>query len=349
MDIITSTLVVVGVYLGLYFSIYQFLKNTSEGFQKLDYDRRMYIVKNYVKATALGLSCHHAFKQTYYILFDTDSLTDNFLQMNAIMYVLTDTLGLILVRGLPINTKLHHLATNVLGIYVLSATYGSVCAAYLPVLYAGFSTWAFIVNFYLAFRAHTSRPRIRMALSAIAFINYALISVLNWFVQIVYVIVVFRNIQTVYECIFPFLYSWCLVIIIKDDIILMDWLKKDFWKLWADLKVGNCAKKIRHDSNTTNENSVSTDVNNDNSNNNVSADVNSDNRNNSVSTDSVNDNFNNTLTDDVMANVINNMCNSDIVNDSINHASDDKDNTEQHDKSKKNIPTLRSRRMITEI
>jgi hypothetical protein len=146
--------------------------------------------------------------------------------MNAMMYFLTDTVGLLLVRSLPINTKMHHIATNLLGIYVVFTHHSSVCGSYIPVLYACFSSLSFIVNFYLAFRAQYPESNKRTILSRISYWIYAVTSVVNWIVQIIYIpVVIFYG-----EFLFPLLYTGLLYFIIKDDIILMSWLKKDFEK-----------------------------------------------------------------------------------------------------------------------
>lgn len=213
-------------YILAYFVTYKTLKFFSREFKKLDYDRRMYIVKNYVKSFILGVACYRSIIQAYQILWDHDSLNEYNTKMNAIMYFLTDTVGLLLVRKLSGTTIAHHIATNILGFYVVFTNHRNVCSAYIPVLYACFSALAFLVNFYLAFRAQYPESNKRPLLSMVSYWIYLITSVINWVIQIVYIPLVMIN----GEFLFPLLYTGCLYVIIKDDIMLMDWLKKDFKK-----------------------------------------------------------------------------------------------------------------------
>lgn len=242
--LITNGTMIFGTYLFMYFVIYKILKYCNAEFWNLSKfenefnverskgislenskkNKRLYIVKNYVKSLVLGIFCYRAVYQAYVILFAIDSFDIFDLQLNTLAYVFTDTIGLLIVPNLPINTKLHHITTNLLGVYVLSATYSNVCSSFLPVLYASFSALSFIVNFYLAYRCHSMSEENKKILSKISYWVYASTSVMNWFVQIYYMIVVFIN----GEYVFPTMYIACLYTIIKDDIILMRWLKNDF-------------------------------------------------------------------------------------------------------------------------
>ena len=226
MELFIWGIVILSIYMLMYFILYKFLKMTSSQFREVNYDRRMYIVKNYVKSFILGGGCYISILQAWYILWDYNSQNEHETKMNAIMYFLTDTVGLLLVRGLPANTKLHHIATNLLGFYVILSPHRTVCSAYIPVLYACFSSLAFSVNFYLAFRAQRPNSNKRKILSKLSYWIYAVTSVVNWFVQILYIPLVMMN----GEYIFPLLYTVCLYVIIKDDIILMRWLRDDFEK-----------------------------------------------------------------------------------------------------------------------
>lgn len=218
---------IVLVYLLMYYIIFNTLKYISPTFCELDYLRKLYIVKNYVKSIVLCVFSYRAMLQTYYILVDNGQLNTEYTNTNALIYVLTDTVGLILVRNLPLNTKIHHLTTNLLGIYIVSNTHEYGSSIYLPVLYAGFSSLSFIVNFYLAFRAHSPTNKYRSILSYTSYLIYVISSILNWFVQIYYLLIT----MAYGEMIFPFMYCFCLIAIISDDLILMKWLKNDSIKL----------------------------------------------------------------------------------------------------------------------
>lgn len=233
-ELVLNAVSIMCLYIFLYFVTYTSLKYKNQGFRNLDSDRRLYIVKNYVKSFVLAACSYRAILQAYAVLFDNDSLDDTSTQINTLAYFLTDTVGLLLVRGLQFNTKLHHVVTNILGIYVITSTFKPVCQQYLPVLYASFSSLAFLVNFYLAYRSHTDTPKVRYYLSKFSFWIYLLTSVVNWMVQIWYMNVLLSN--EIY--LFPFFYSFCLAVIIYDDIVLMKWLKQDFNKrtLNAEIK-----------------------------------------------------------------------------------------------------------------
>lgn len=214
-------------YITLYVLFYKFLMKISDNFRNLEYNRRMYIVKNYVKSFVLGIGTINSLMIIYYILFAWSPDIINFVKFNTLAYFLTDTVGLLLVRKLEITTKMHHMATNLLGMFVVLSNHTNICGANLPALYGAFSTLSFSVNFYLAFRAQHPTSPYRPILSKISFWIYAITSIINWFVQTYYLSMVMYHTN---EYIFQAIYSLCLFVIIKDDIVLMKWLRNDFIK-----------------------------------------------------------------------------------------------------------------------
>ena len=96
-----------------YFSAYKltnfFYKNNSY-YRQLSLDRQNYFQKNIVKTVALiGISCLGT--SVVYNGFYNNKWDNDLIHKIGYMYAALDVLGLLVVKKLPMNSKIHHVST----------------------------------------------------------------------------------------------------------------------------------------------------------------------------------------------------------------------------------------------
>jgi len=206
-------------YYGVHYCLSKSLDKYPEDknkFVQVGSKRQMYFVKNIIKSIYLGLLMIFIEK----ILTDTihNTIDLQYIKRCAIIYTINDMIGLIL-SDLPLTTIMHHSMTSLMCHVVLLKSDSNTDYKVLIILYATFSSLAFIVNFYLGLR---NIPPIKTwkhksKLSYVSFLVYVIVVFINWSVQ-VYMLTQFD---------IPYFYYIFLFVVIRDDIILMKWLYYD--------------------------------------------------------------------------------------------------------------------------
>ena len=203
---------------------------SHNSFSDLKFSKKLYVVKNVIKSGSL------AYLTYITIPYVPDLLTLSYLDMNLVrwwgtLFVANDLTALILVPNLPANTRNHHIMTVVLLNIVYLFDGNQVEIIKLISIYTIFSYYAFLVNLYLGMRflvskntennqIHNLVNNIIDKLRVLAYYNYAICLALNWSFHIYYLWVNLFNLS-----LFHLLYFIFLVPIIKDDLILLGWLK----------------------------------------------------------------------------------------------------------------------------
>ena len=181
--------------------------------------KKMYVVKNYIKSFYLAALC---FTLPYFINGQYDIY---FIKRCCIYYIINDMIGLLLVDKLPTTTIIHHTTTSLCGLMILTKKNETLDILTLIVLYAIFSSITFLVNFYLAYRVHSTNNLHKYYLSVIANNIYILSCLINWLIQLYLFYGIFLLIPIYHTIIYlAFLYS-----VVSDDIILIKWLYNDMY------------------------------------------------------------------------------------------------------------------------
>lgn len=217
------------VYAILYLICYRLLL-FHNSFNDLKFSKKLYVVKNVIKSSSL------AYLTYITIPYVPDLLTLSYLDMNLVrwwgtLFVANDLTALILVPNLPSNTQNHHLMTVIFLNIVYLFDGNQVEIIKLISIYTIFSYYAFLVNLYLGVRflvlknkehnpIHNLVNNIIDKLRVLAYYNYAICLCLNWSFHIYYIWVNLFNLSLCHLFYFIF-----LVPIIKDDLILLGWLK----------------------------------------------------------------------------------------------------------------------------
>lgn len=222
LTVFTSIIEVLGQYL-LFYVLLSFNRN----FQDIKASKQLYIVKNVVKSFVLLYVSVIATSDliTYFL---TNQINMEHIYYYASVYVANDILALIIVPNLPQTTKIHHQITTAFLLYTLHVDYNDISnVGQLLFIYTIFSSYTFLVNFYLGIRFLKDEKNKYLneiiEYSRIsAYVIYKYSCIINWTIQ--GIILLYRAYIGIYN-IHYILYSGLLYFIIKDDLILMSWLK----------------------------------------------------------------------------------------------------------------------------
>ena len=187
-------------------------------YQKLDYNRRVYVIKNIVKSVILFYICVRDHLYIYKLFSNiTDSniwvLFDSNIKQSLISYCVIDMMGLFCIRNLPIRTKIHHTI-------VISVTLACIYQALLSIevirllfIHGVLSCVSFPVNLLLGLRL-ISRDNY-YSFKKFCAILYTLNIIISLYYQYTYAISVTYN---------YYIHGILLAPVIIDDLILMKWL-----------------------------------------------------------------------------------------------------------------------------
>jgi len=182
--------------------------------------KKWYVVSNLLKSIFLCILTPPALYILWTIYFDNE-WNVYVVKYMATIYAVLDTVSLYMVPKMQKNTIIHH--WTVIGLY-------SICTYYdfkvdsisnLICVYAIWSTMAFLVNFYLAYRVVRPTKTILLTICNIAFKIYLSCCLFNWSYQIyhIYKTFMYKGFLIPYV-----LYSFLLVNVIYDDCVLMNYL-----------------------------------------------------------------------------------------------------------------------------
>jgi hypothetical protein len=215
---------------GSYYAV-PLLLNYHDNYKSFSFNRQQYIVKNIIKSSILAVLSFKSVHLMSSVLFDT-SLSNYYVKNFASLYVANDIVGLITLPKLPASTKFHHCMTTILLFYNYTIDYTYVneySAAKLLIVLTCFSSYAFLVNMYLALR-YLEYEGSELSIGKKNFNN--VIDLLRIVAYYIYSCTVFLNLSYhAYDLIInPFtvskgIYLLLLAPIINDDFVLLGWLR----------------------------------------------------------------------------------------------------------------------------
>ena len=223
LDLLQTLLNVSGYYI-IFYVVLVF----NSHFQTIKLSRQLYIVKNIVKSWILLYVSIYA-SVDLYNYFITNEINMTLIYHYASIYVSNDILALILVPNLPYTTRIHHLITSLFLIYTLNIDYNDINnVGQLLFIYTLFSSYTFLVNFYLGIRflKHEKNKYLNEIIEfsrIYASYIYKYSCIINWTIHIL--LLSYRAYLGVFNLHY-IIYSGLLFFIVKDDLILMSWLKK---------------------------------------------------------------------------------------------------------------------------
>ena len=127
---------------------------------------------------------------------------------------------------MALSTKIHHLCVVVFMVVNLFSTYEEETVGRALVVYAIFSTFAYLVNMLLASRFLPVAPKTSFLLSVLAFIVYAGCLGVNWTWQIAFC----GRLGATKPSFGLVVYIALITLIVYDDCILVKWLWRNIFR-----------------------------------------------------------------------------------------------------------------------
>ena len=184
--------------------------------------KKIYFVSNLLKSIVLGIFSYKAFLILFQYAYYNNWVVEDIKYLGAV-YASLDMVSMFKVPKMQFNTIVHH--TIVQFLYIISLIFLDFDKNSLAngvVIYAIFSTFAFLVNMYLALRLIIEDKNNLKLLASISSLIYQVCCTINWSYQI-YFIYSFSNISLIIRI----LYSIILMYIVFDDIVLIKFLNKN--------------------------------------------------------------------------------------------------------------------------
>ena len=203
-----------------YFMFDHYLNKFSSSYAKIDdHDNKFYVISNLIKSAVLLAYTPLAAKllwQTIYLdVWNTVAIRNL-----GCMYAIPDFVSLLLVKKMSRATIAHHVCVCVFNLYSMYNDYEQQNICRLMVVYAIFSTFAYLVNLLLASRYLNFSPLASALLSAGAALIYIVCCAINWAWQVYYThaLVLCCNHYSIY------IYVALILMVVYDDLVLIKWL-----------------------------------------------------------------------------------------------------------------------------
>ena len=205
-------------------AMYYFVDNLLTGnvstYRTLPDFRKKYIQKNFIKSLYLALLTVYAtFKVIWPIGYENRCNT-YVIHRLAAMYVSNDFTGLVCVDKLPQTTRIHHIITTILVFVALGIDFQTSDIGQAMLVYTMASSAAYIVNLHLAMRWLWPKDALKLLRYAAAGV-YVSTCAASWTWHIWWALT--RAHFNVGHVFYFLLLGW----IVRDDIILMQWLTRD--------------------------------------------------------------------------------------------------------------------------
>ena len=211
---------------GLLYLVTHSLLQFNHKYNTYDFNKKCYILKNIIKSCSLAYLC--LFKLSP-ILYDAYiGHWDNYVLHNfASIYVSNDIMGLLILPKLPTSTKFHHLTTSIMLFYSYTIDFTQENVGQLLFILVLFSSFSFIVNFYLGVRYLRNGNKIFSdwlnLIRLSAHYIYIVCCIVNWTIQTY--ILGHRFINSGLDWTY-YIYISLLIPVITDDLVLIRWLRE---------------------------------------------------------------------------------------------------------------------------
>ncbi len=218
-----------------------FLARQSTSYARIPDDKKFYVLSNLIKSAVLTAYT----PQAAYLLYQAihlDEWSTPRIRSLGVLYAIPDFVSLFLVQRMALTTKAHHVCVVIFMVINLYNDYAheNVCRAL--VVYAVFSTFAYLVNLLLASRFLPVKPRMSLAMSAVALVVYTSCLAINWMWQVGFVASLHARkwadgdahaVGAIYA------YLAAISMVVYDDVVLTKWLLANCKKKWRELEAAD--------------------------------------------------------------------------------------------------------------
>ena len=158
--------------------------------------------------------------RTLYLGMVNDEWRTTSIRNLGVLYAIPDTVSLLLVERMALTTRIHHLCVIVFMVINLFNDYSERNVWRALVVYAVFSTFAYLVNLLLASRFLAVHPSLSCWLSAGALVIYTSCLAANWAWQVHYLTGLWVDTRA-YSIL---AYVGVILLVVWDDVVLVKWL-----------------------------------------------------------------------------------------------------------------------------
>ena len=162
-----------------------YMSKQSSSYAAIPDDKKFYVLSNLIKSAVLLAYCPLAARTLFLALVRGQWSTPRIRQL-GVLYAIPDAVSMALVERMAWSTKVHHVCVVAFMVVNLFNTYEDETVGRALVVYAIFSTFAYLVNLLLASRFLPVAPRLSLAMAVTACIIYAGCLAINWTWQVAY-------------------------------------------------------------------------------------------------------------------------------------------------------------------
>lgn len=224
-----------------YFVSDYFMKQMSHSYDAIPDDKKFYVLSNLIKSAVL-LAYTPSCIYTLHRAMALDDWSSPRIRAMGVLYAIPDAVSMLLVSRMAWSTRVHHLCVIIFMLVNLFVTYEDETIGRALVVYAVFSTFAYLVNLLLASRFLPVSPKLSLTLSALALVIYAGCLGLNWAWQIRYLHkLLTREVSHLHGSMI-FVYLALISLVVRDDCVLVKWLWKNVGRQWESAEEMGKAK-----------------------------------------------------------------------------------------------------------
>jgi len=208
-----------------YFVANYFMSFQSQSYAMIPEDKKFYVLSNLIKSAVLMAYCPLAARTLFLALVRHEWSTPRIRQL-GVLYAIPDAVSMLLVQRMAWSTKVHHLCVVIFMVVNLFATYEEETVGRALVVYAIFSTFAYLVNLLLASRFLPVAPKLSLVMSVMAFVIYTGCLAVNWAWQLAFV----WRLGTTQPSVGLVVYLALISLVVYDDCILVQWLWRNIFR-----------------------------------------------------------------------------------------------------------------------
>jgi len=224
-----------------YFVANYYMAAQSSSYASIPDDKRFYVLSNLIKSAVLLSYCPLAARTLYQALYFGEWSTPR-IHILGVLYAIPDAVSMLLVHRMAFSTKIHHCCVVVFMVVNLFSTYEEETVGRALVVYAIFSTFAYLVNLLLASRFLPVAPKLSLVMSVLAFLVYAGCLGVNWTWQIAFVC----RLGATKPSIGLAVYLAAISLVVYDDCILVKWLWRNIFRTAGAVRAADLEDAKRH-------------------------------------------------------------------------------------------------------
>jgi len=227
---------VIGSYMvfSAYFVANHYMMKLSSSYASIPEDKKFYVLCNLIKSAVL-LAYSPLAAKTLWIALGHGEWSTPRIRNLGVMYAIPDAVSMLLVDRMAWSTKVHHLCVVIFAFVNLFVSYEEETVGRALVVYAVFSTFAYLVNLLLASRFLPVNPKLSLVMSLLALATYSSCLAINWTWQVAFLWRLAVEKPTIGLAVYVGLIS----LVVIDDCTLLQWLWRNVARVYTSMHGGH--------------------------------------------------------------------------------------------------------------